>query len=375
MKILYYNHAKGFSGAEVNLLLLLRCVRRFNVSAIVIAPEGELLDRVRELEVAAIPVESYQARMSRNWLHILFGFIGSLRASRELRNIVIHESPDILHANSIRAGIIASMALFFLDTKLIWHVHDQLQFNLVGKLIRILCAWRADKVIAISNAVLMDFCKFRRLRDIACILYNGVDIIPMQPCSLREELNVDKSCYVVGIVGQITPWKRQHDAILAFSVFYKTFRNSELWVVGEPMFRNQNIKYYESLKHLVIKLGLNNKVKFLGFRHDVMNVMQSLNVLLLTSDNEPFGRVIIEAMLAGKPVIATNMGGVPEIVVDGETGFLVKVGNVQQISDRLLQVIEKGEHLGANARTRVHHLFDQNNISIRQMEIYNELLN
>ena len=178
---------------------------------------------------------------------------------------------------------------------------------------------------------------------------------------------------MVGVVGQITPWKRQHDAIDAFARFVKEHSDSELWIVGAAKFREENQRYEAQLRQQVESAGMRNKVRFLGFRDDVMNVMTSIDVLLVPSENEPFGRVVIEAMLAGKPVIGTNGGGIPEIVVDGETGYLVSIGDVQAMTERLFKLYTWPETrlaLGSASQERVLQCFSASSSAKGLYELY-----
>ena len=121
------------------------------------------------------------------------------------------------------------------------------------------------------------------------MVYNGVDVKQSPARSIRPELGVPPNRFVVGVVGHITPWKRQHDAIDAFAQVRKEHSDSELWIVGAAKFREENQRYEAQLRQQVESAGIRNNVRFLGFRDDVTNVMTSIDVLLVPSENEPFG--------------------------------------------------------------------------------------
>ena len=354
LRVLYYNHSTDVSGAEISLLLTVNHMP--DVDALLAAPEGELLARARARGIAIYPVKGYRARMSTNPLLVVRGLAGSLAAGLELRRAWRTHRPHVVHANSIRSGVIASLGLVGCRVSVVWHIRDDLPHNTVGRAIRRLATWQADQAIAISQAIAANFANVERLRRKTVVVHNGIDSADREPVSLRGALGVPEKRFVVGVVGQIARWKRQHDAIEALTRLCGLHPDSELWIVGAPKFREDNIAYEQELREQASLFGAGDCIRFLGFRDDVDNVMHSLDALLLPSDNEPFGRVIIEAMRAGRPVVATNAGGVPEIVIDGETGYLVPVGGVDAMVDALQRLAMQPrlrEEMGERARLRV----------------------
>ncbi|MFB5189219.1 glycosyltransferase family 4 protein [Alicyclobacillus fastidiosus] len=351
--VVFYNHSGEISGAEISLLLTMSQMR--DMKTILVAPEGELLQRARSAGICVSPIRSYRARMTKNPIHILRGICGTALAGIEFRRVLKTLRPDIVHANSVRAGLIATVAVVGQAVKLVWHIRDTLPHNAIGRAIRKVAANRVDAVFTISKAIRNNFASTAHLARKSTLVYNGIDTSDSQWTSIRPEFGTSEDAFIVGVVGQIAPWKRQHDAILAFSQMTGIREGSELWIVGQPKFRQENVDYEAHLKEQVIALGVQDRVRFLGFREDIMNVMGTIDVLLIPSENEPFGRVVIEAMLAGKPVIGTNDGGISEIVVHGETGFLTDVGDTDSMSKYLREMyehVELREGLGEQGRRR-----------------------
>lgn len=357
--VLFYSHSGDVSGAEISLLLTLQGLQ--HVQALLVAPKGELLDRARMLGITSLGLKSHRARMSKNPLTLLMGLLGTLLAGLRLRKIVRRMQPEIVHANSIRAGLIASVATFGSSISLVWHVRDELPKNLVGRMIRLFAARSAEAVFVISDAIRDNFAPKGRLRARCHVVYNGIDPDSKgKVANLRNVIQVREDTFVIGVVGQITPWKRQKDAITAFARLVRQHVNCELWIVGSPKFRRENIEYEQSLHEYARQCQVDGRVRFWGFSEDVMSIMQSIDCLLVPSENEPFGRVLIEAMLAGKPVIGTRGGGIPEIIEDGRTGFLVEIGDTGSMS-RLLDWLLRDEvlrsEMGRNGRERVAKTF------------------
>src|SRR5437667_1123017 len=150
MKILFYNHTGQISGAERVLLMILRGLdsRRFD-AVVACPPEGQLGRMVSDLQVRTISIDSLRARFT--WRpDRLIRYLGSFfQVIRSARLNVIHEAPDIVHANSIRGGLVMSAATFGLNVPIVWHVHDLLPRHLLSVAIRFfLCLSRRNQVIA-----------------------------------------------------------------------------------------------------------------------------------------------------------------------------------------------------------------------------------
>jgi glycosyltransferase involved in cell wall biosynthesis len=179
------------------------------------------------------------------------------------------------------------------------------------------------------------------------------------------------------IIGQIAPWKRQEDAVEAFSRLFREGRQAYLLIVGEAKFRQENEEYLISLKQKVKTLRLEDKVIFTGFREDVLEICCAADLLLLCSDHEPFGRVIIEAMSQGTPVVATRGGGVPEIIQDGVSGLMYEIGNVEELQDRIRDILDNETlrlALRRNGPERVKEKFSIAHTSQKIELIYDQLL-
>jgi|GEM_PF-1873683 len=360
LRVLYYSHTADVSGAEISLLLTISHMPK--ADSILVAPLGELLKRAERQGIHCRAVSSFRARMTSNPVGLLRGIVGTVAAGLELRRVVGEVKPDVIHANSIRAGLIATVAAVGKEKtcQVVWHVRDNLAENLPGRVIRRVAGWRVNAVFAISTAIQENFATTAKLRRKTVVAHNGIDVSQPTGVSLRGEFGVPEAAFVIAAVGQIAPWKRQMDAVVSFSEFHRQVPRSELWIVGEPKFRRENVEYERQLREAVTTSGLSNNVRFLGFREDVMNVMNSADVLLVTSDNEPFGRVIIEAMLASKPVIGTRGGGVPEIIEHERTGILVNTGDTTAMTRALARLHEDrrwARELGRSGRDRVLHRF------------------
>jgi len=381
MKVAFYNHTGEVSGAEISLLLTARHLR--GVRPVIFAPAGELLERARKMGLETVEISRCRARLTRNPLRLLAGFLGMLPPGLEVALAAQSRQVDIVHANSLRAGIIASLFAWLHRRPVIWHVRDMPPAGLVGKSIRRMAALAASAVVGISRSVLKSFARGELKRRLH-LVYNGVEIRDISELErrmwrkkIREELNTPMGAKVLVIIGQIAPWKRQEDAILAARMLAEKGLDVYLWVVGEAKFRKENAVYEKKLRQLASQGALQGRVRFTGFRGDVTEICCAADLLVLCSDREPFGRVLIEAMSVTLPVVATDAGGVPEIVEHGVSGLLYPVGEVRRLAEhaeRLLRDELGRRRMGIAAAERVRERFAIESTAARLEQIYRQLL-
>jgi glycosyltransferase involved in cell wall biosynthesis len=381
MKVAFYNHTSDVSGAEISMLLTARYMTA--AEPILFAPEGELLVRAEVAGIRTVSLPSYRARLSRNPLQLTRGMIGMAAAGFRFAREVKRHQVAIIHANSLRAGIMASLFAWYHKRPVIWHVRDNPPGGSIGACIQFVARRSAKALVCISKAVCdgFDGGKFgRRLQ----LVHNGVDLEQADAAAklanrtaVREQLNTAADSEVLAIIGQITPWKRQEDAIRAAARLIGYGRNVVLWIVGEAKFRQENIVYEQELRMLAEQLGIADRVRFTGFRSDIAEVVCAIDLLLLCSDKEPFGRVLIEAMSQSVPVIATNAGGVPEIVDHEREGHLYEVGDVIGLTEHAAYLLTNPSvmaAMGEAAARKVKTRFKIQNTVSRIESIYRDVL-
>jgi len=167
------------------------------------------------------------------------------------------------------------------------------------------------------------------------------DIEAKEISEIRSEFGIKNSERLVCNVGRIVRWKGQHVFLKAFADIIKTEPRAKAIIVGSTDKTADERNYFAELKNMVRKSGLVNHVIFTGFRSDIPRIMASSDIIVHSSTNpEPFGRVIVEGMLAGKPVVATAAGGVLDIIDDGVTGLLVPVKNSAAMATVLLDLLK-----------------------------------
>jgi glycosyltransferase involved in cell wall biosynthesis len=364
LRILFYNHTGRVSGAERVLLMILANLDRKRFEPAVACPDGELATSCSSLGIKHGSIEEFRACHSWTPRRIIEHLFYIVETARSLRRVIRDLPPGLIHANGVRSGIIASAATIGMRIPVLWHVHDILPRGPIGIAIRWLALFRATAIVAVSNATA------ERFRGIAFLLfgshtpvrtvYNGIELEEFRPepgsrRSKRIELELSGSQFAVGIVAQITPRKGQLELIRAFAPMARALPEATLLVVGEPIYGPDGA-YLEALKRESERLGLRGQVRFLGHRKDVAGILQALDLLVLNSSSEPFAVVLLEALASGTPVLATAVDGVPELITDGRTGFLVEPGKPEDLTSRLLELArdaDKRATAGRNGRLHV----------------------
>lgn len=381
MKVLFYNHTSEISGAEISMLQTAKYMRDFDV--IICGPAGELLERAKKENLLTEEMPAYNARFRKNPLLMLRDMAGLLLAALRLASRVRKMDVDIVHANSIRAGLMASFGRWLHRKPVVWHIRDHVLPGLLGKLVMKSMKYTADSVIGISKAVLAPIIK-QIGRSKVYLVHNGLELrerteqeMLQARRKVREEFQADEHHKAMVVIGQITPWKRQHDAIHAASKLIGEHEDVKLWIVGEAKFREENERYMKQLKQLAENLQISEHVVFTGFREDILDICCAADMLLLCSENEPFGRVAIEAMSQGLPVIATDGGGVPEIIEHGVSGFLYRTGDVDDLLRYVRMLLDDQSlihDIGQQGSLRVKQLFNASRTARKVEEVYDHIL-
>ncbi len=297
--------------------------------------------------------------------------------ARALRRIIDQRQIDLVHTN-IRVGHDREGVLAALMSRIpcVCHVRD---FEELSWFDRQLAA-RASACIYISQAVQRCHLEAGVPRKKGRVVYNGVDweafIATNDAQETRRSLGVEGSEPLVGIIGRLERWKGQHVFLEAMAEIRDQLPRARGIVVGDPV--PYDLAYRDQLLALQDQLGLSDGVSFHGFRQDLPTLMAALDVLVLASISpEPFGRVLIEAMAAAKPVVATDAGAVPEIVEHGVEGLLVPAGDAQALAGAVAQLLrapDLAQTMGQRGQATVRERFGVQQYADGVQKVYRELL-
>lgn len=273
------------------------------------------------------------------------GAYGEISPIRKLRALIRSEAPDIVHAHMPPAELYARLALVFLQPAPVMVIskhNDEPFFRRVGQAST--GRWvsrRAAHMIAISDAVNayarshLDMPESR----VTTVPY-GIDPGPYEQVSesrrvdVRKEWVIPPDAWVIGTVARLVPQKALHVLLKAYARYRAlALQDSRLVLVGRGPLEDE-------LKVLSHQLGLEDKIIWAGFREDIPVVMNAFDAFVLTSSYEGFGLVLLEAMAAARPVVASRVSAIPEVVQDGVTGLLCESGDHEDFAQALLRLEE-----------------------------------
>lgn len=370
IRVLFLDHTAELSGGEIALVEIVRHIDRTRIEPIVVlGSDGPLVERLKPYaQVHIIPMAASVAQARKDALGFrsllqLSAIRAALHFLMRLRRFIDEQAIDVLHTNSLKASVIGGIAGRLQSRKVIWHIRDRIADDYlphkIVRLMRLLARVLPHCVVANSAATLLTL----QLRKTpSAVVYSGVDLANFSASPLSPGADSNSrpaSQKVIGLVGRICPWKGQHIFIEAAARVHARWPEVRFRIIGAALFREHD--YQAGLHQLVQEHGLQNVVEFTGFQNEVASAIRSLDILVHASVvGEPFGQVIVQGMACGKPVVATNGGGVPEIVVDQKTGLLVPPGDSPAMAEAICKLLadeEQARQMGILGQQRVQERF------------------
>jgi glycosyltransferase involved in cell wall biosynthesis len=361
-RILFLGHSPLKGGAELCLDTLLQHLTFPKEDVFVILPwEGPMAQSAREM---GYRVDFFPLVWWMNWPHSLWHYKRLLLQTPytiwRLARYIKKNKIDLVYTNTISI-FESAFAARLTGVPHVWHVHEVLRDRswtrqvLPLPWIKRLIFRLSDRIIYESQSSLR-VCEGERPSHKSLVVYNSLrllpDVIPSRDRPGRQRCGIPGEGKVVGFIGQFIGRKDPLHLIRAASLI-KDLTNVWFVFVGEGPLRGEMTSLIESL-------GLADRCRIIDFQDDIRWVLEMIDVLVLPSREESFGLVLVEAGAYGKPVIATRTEGPSEIVADGDTGFLVQLGDAVELAGRIEQFVSgalDGEQMGRAGARRVNELF------------------
>ncbi|MBI3030239.1 MAG: glycosyltransferase family 4 protein [Candidatus Rokubacteria bacterium] len=332
-------------GGELSLLDLVTALVPSRFAPVVVCPgPGALVERLR---AGGIPVEILPFPPWRS-----LRAIGVLRTLARLAALVKARRISLLHVNATgRVALCAGLVGRWRRVPVIWHVRVKEPEGWKDRLL----ARLATRIVVNSGAVAMRFTGSARAK--VTLIHNGIDLRRFTPGppseELRRGLGLPAGVPVVGSVGRFVAYKGYAYLLEAARLVRQKIPEARWILVGDGELRGE-------LEAQCRRLGLDGAVTFAGWRERVGDYLALFDLFVLPSLGEHFGRVLLEAMAMGKAVVATDAGGVPEIVRHGETGLLVPPADPEAMAAAVVSLLQDralASRLGAAGRRRVESEF------------------
>jgi glycosyltransferase involved in cell wall biosynthesis len=356
MKILFLDQTGKLGGAELSLLALAEAFR--DRCLVAVFADGPF---PAALAASQIPVQVLTGRgLKGNKAAGLISAIGSLGALVPLvmQTVKLARQYDVIYTNTQKALVVGAIAALITRRPLVYHLRDILSlehFSAVNLWVATRLANRSAAVIANSQATREAFVAAGGRAALVRVIYNGFDVAdyraqPRQIAELRQAWGWQDK-FIVGHFSRLSAWKGQHVLLEALQGCPEQF---VAVFVGDALFGEAD--YVAQIQQQVTDLGLTDRVKFLGFRSDISALMAACDLVAHTSiAPEPFGRVIVEAMLCQTAVVATAAGGAIELVDPGRTGWLTPPGDVAALARVIQRCVADPEVMAQIAMQGYHH--------------------
>lgn len=369
--VLFLDFTTFIGGTEISTLLLLKHMdrRKFN-PFFVLQGKGPYYDRIVKMDVPVtiIPLNQLKVISLIKYINTVWNLSRFIRKNR-IDIVVCTLEPcnqyGLPAARLNRIPIACHTRNLIPDFRSFWRT--LLHFP--------------DVLIANSKATADSYSPFVRKPSKIKIVYNGVDLEEYSPSTngnvVRRRYGIGDNRFLIGMVGRISRPKRQDIFLKTIAEVLKFYPDVSAVIVGDTKI-NRSGQYLEELYQLVKELELEDKVVFIGFINDMKGLYASLDLLVLPSKAEPFGRVLIEMMAMGKPVVATKSGGAVEIVEHEVTGLLIPPDDEKSMSKAILKIIhdeQSAKKMGNAGRKRVENLFSIKTNVEETQKIYMEVLN
>jgi glycosyltransferase involved in cell wall biosynthesis len=352
------DHGRFLGGGEHSFLDLCRNLKANHKAIAVVPCLGELS---KTLEEYGIKTHGHQFASIKPYLiHKAF------MSGKKLIKLIYRINPDVIYANGARSALYCGLLKFIHKKPLIWHCRIADRALISDMLLTHLC----DCIIANSQATRKRFNE--QIHHKVKVIYNGFDLEWLTHAEVKKPQLLKDDWFNILVVSRLSRWKKHDIVLAAFEKVAQNLPNAHLILLGakdpfQPEWWNHLQKKANSSKY-------SERIHWIGHVNDVRPWYKGAHVLVLASVNEPFGRVIIEAMATGIPVIASRSGGVPEIITHGKDGFLTQPGSSKEIAEYIQLIFNKKNlknKLTTVARKRAQSFHMKNHL-LKMVEVFNQ---
>lgn len=372
MRVAYISQAPQISGAERSLQTMLLSMRDVGVSPLLVCPPGDKM--IPWCEKHSIPLETSDLYYRDKWHPFRW-----LSAVRRLRSLLKARRIDVIHSNQMWSYPTPGAAGRDLGIPRICHLRNEMS----PKDVRWWFSQGAEGILCISRYIEKQFAatwpadyarpQIRTILNPVLLPVLGSQAEQKEARNAaRQHWEVHTDSIIFGFIGQIIPLKGLLELFEALASLPRSAKWTLLVAGRDP---NEGAPHEALCRQHVAQRGFQDRVKFLGFLNDVKPFYRAIDVAIVPSLKEPLGRIPLEAASYAKPSIVFAVGGLPETVRDGQTGWLVPAGDVPALSRSLSNSLEApSEEYGRNARAWVETISDPHQYAEKIASIYKELL-
>ncbi|MGD8366436.1 MAG: glycosyltransferase family 4 protein [Desulfobacterales bacterium] len=317
------NHASMLGGGEHSFLDLMSHLRGW--SALAATPEyGELGRRLQEAGVptTVLPLPPLRPDRPAPIVRALWAMVGAFRSHRA----------SLVYANGSRAAVYAGLAARLFGLPLVWHCRIAGRDRYLDPLLERL----SKRIVVNSRATSRRFSAIFRPK--IRVVHNGIDLSRFANCRESRPHPGPTGGRLMITVARVSRWKRHHDVLAAFEKLATENPDLHLACIGGP--DPEDLAWWKAMQERTRRSFCRDRIHWLGAVADVAPWYKAADLFVLASENESFGRVVIEAMASGVPVLATNGGGIPEIITHDVDGMLFSTGDVSMLVELARRILK-----------------------------------
>lgn len=341
-------------------MTLAKCCDRKNIiPSVLCLSDGLLISKLEESGIAAFLIPMTSKR------DIILPLLKTIK-------LIKKENIDIIHTHTVRSNLIGRLAAFFSRRKCITHLHSpilrdfaDLKRGRINEIVDSLTRPFADRYIAVSHSLREEMVQRGMSGQKIVTVHNALDLESLyvsdkkkdiSETSIRAEYNIPETNFLITLVALLRPRKGVEVLIKAMKKVCTHFPEVSLLIVGNDDI-SEDPGYAQRLRSTVSDLGMEKNIFFTGFRDNVPEILTESNLMALPSlFGEGLPMVILESMAMGLPVVASKLEGIPEVIDDDVTGFLVNPNDVEALSDKIIKIMESPdlvETVVKNARKKI----------------------
>lgn len=375
IKVLHIHTLPVISGSGIHTLITIKGLNksRYEVE-FACAPGGSLIEEVKKERIKFQPINHFVQEIN---------IFKDFRALMELIHLLKREKYDIIHTHNSKAGFLGRLAAKIVGIPIIVHTIHGFAFHeyerpprrILFILLERLAARFSDKLVTVSEPLKEWGLRLNIGKPNKYVtIHDGIEVekfkVNINIDEEKKELGIRPEEKVIGVVAKLWGGKGHETILEAAPRVIKEIPNVKFLFVGEGYLRNR-------LEARVRELSLSDHVIFTGFRTDIPEITATFNIALLVSLFEGMGRVLLEAMVSGKPVIAAKVGGIVDVVRDGETGILIPPRDADALAKAIITILKDkrlAQKMGEAGKRRIDERFTAKTMVERISQIYEELI-
>ena len=374
--------ARNVGGGEYVLASLIRKLNRERFRPIVFfAHRNEIIAGLEAEGVETVPlalnrkmISLFRDDVARSPGHLIGFLPAALKATLAVRRAILSAGIDLLHPHDNLSKLLGGVAAASAGIPVVAHCHDLLGAGFIDRMLLLAQRLLMDRVIAVSGSVRERFIQSGANPGQIRTIENGIDTTRFSPGTStlsRAELSIPESHRVIGVIGMFDPVKGHVFLLRAIRQLRESgVKDLTCLIIGEGRLEAE-------LKDYAKAAGIEQNVRFLGYRRDIPDLLGLMDMVVMPSLRESFGIVALEAMAMKVPVVASRIGGLEEVVEHEKTGLLVPPGDAAALAEAIRGLAdnpEKRRNMGKAGRQRVEQSFGLDSTVQRVEDLYMELL-